>query len=53
MVKYGLARSRSHAFNILIEKGLNEVMRRVEFWEQIYIDVEGWKSRASRSLMMD
>jgi len=40
-------------FNILIEKGLNEVMRGVEFWEQIYRDVEGWKSRASRPFMMD
>jgi hypothetical protein len=40
MVRYGLARSRSHAFNILIEKGLNEVMRGVGFWEQVYRDVE-------------
>jgi hypothetical protein len=40
MVRYGLARSRSHAFNILIEKGLNEVMREVGFWEQVYRDVE-------------
>ena len=40
MVKYGLAKSRSHAFNILIEKGLSEVLREVEFWEQTYGDVE-------------
>jgi len=40
MVRYGLARSRSHAFNILIEKGLNEVVREVGFWEQVYRDVE-------------
>jgi len=40
MVKYRLAKSRSHAFNILIEKGLNEVTREVGFWEQIYRDVE-------------
>jgi len=40
MVKYGLARSRSHAFNILIEKGLNEVVREVGFWEQVYKNVE-------------
>jgi hypothetical protein len=40
MVRYGLARSRSHAFNILIEKGLSEVMREVGFWEQVYRDVE-------------
>jgi len=40
MVRYGPARSRSHAFNILIEKGLSEVMREVGFWEQVYRDVE-------------
>jgi hypothetical protein len=40
MVRYGLARSRSHAFNILIEKGLNEVMKEIGFWEQVYRDVE-------------
>jgi len=40
MVKYKLARSRSHAFNILIEKGLKEAKKDVEFWEQVYKDVE-------------
>jgi hypothetical protein len=40
MVSYGLARTRSHAFNILIEKGLNEVMGEVGFWEQVYREVE-------------
>jgi len=40
MVRYGLAKSRSHAFNILIEKGLNEVVKEVGFWEQVYRDVE-------------
>jgi hypothetical protein len=40
MVRYGLAKSRSHAFNILIEKGLNKVMKEVGFWEQVYRDVE-------------
>jgi hypothetical protein len=40
MVRYGLARSRSHAFTILIEKGLNDVMKEVKFWEQVYRDVE-------------
>jgi len=28
MVKYGLARSRNHAFNILIERGLPTLKRR-------------------------
>jgi hypothetical protein len=36
MVKYGLARSRNHAFNILIERGLSEVKREVEYWENVY-----------------
>jgi hypothetical protein len=31
MVKYGLARSRNHAFNVLIERGLSEVKREVEY----------------------
>jgi hypothetical protein len=40
MVRYGLARSRSHAFNILIERGLSEVVKEVGFWEEVYRDVE-------------
>ncbi len=48
MVRYGLARSRSHAFNILIEKGLNEVVREVRFWEQVYRDVEGLEKSGFR-----
>ncbi|MEM3806099.1 MAG: hypothetical protein QXV08_08595 [Desulfurococcus sp.] len=36
MVKYGIARSRSHAFNIMIEKGLAEVAKEVEYWDNIY-----------------
>ncbi|MEM4570791.1 MAG: hypothetical protein QXE66_05745 [Desulfurococcaceae archaeon] len=40
MVKYGIARSRSHAFNIMIEKGLAEVTREVEYWDSIYRRVE-------------
>ena len=35
MVRYGLARSRNHAFNSLIERGLAEVRREVEFWEGV------------------
>ncbi len=40
MVRYGLARSRSHAFNILIERGLSDVVKDVGFWEEVYRDVE-------------
>ncbi len=40
MIRYGLARSRSHAFNILIERGLSDVVKDVGFWEEVYRDVE-------------
>jgi len=40
MVKYGIARSRSHAFNIMIEKGLSRVVEEVGLWESIYERVE-------------
>jgi hypothetical protein len=36
MVELGLARSRSHAFNLMIEKGLRSVVEEVERWENIY-----------------
>uniref|UniRef100_A0A7J2U781 VapB-type antitoxin n=1 Tax=Ignisphaera aggregans TaxID=334771 RepID=A0A7J2U781_9CREN len=41
MIKLGLAKSRSHTFNIMIERGLKEV----EFWENIYRDVEELKKQ--------
>ena len=43
MVKYGLARSRNHAFNVLIEKGLSHVKKEVEYWESVYRMVEELK----------
>ncbi|MEB3757181.1 MAG: hypothetical protein GSR79_10070 [Desulfurococcales archaeon] len=36
MVKYGIARSRSHAFNIMIEKGVEQVREEVESWDSVY-----------------
>jgi hypothetical protein len=48
MVIYGLARSRSHAFNIMIEKGLRNVMREVEFWENVYREVAELKRKGYR-----
>jgi len=36
MIRYGIARSRSHAFNIMIERGLKEVLKEVRFWDQVY-----------------
>ena len=45
MIKLGLAKSKSHAFNIMIERGLKEVLKEVEFWESMYRDVEGLKKQ--------
>jgi len=45
MVGHGLARSRSHAFNIMIEKGLKEVLREVEYWDNVYRKVEELKKQ--------
>jgi hypothetical protein len=45
MVKLGLAKSKSHAFNIMIERGLKDVLKEVEFWENIYRDVEELKKQ--------
>ena len=48
MVKYGIARSRSHAFNIMIEKGLESVRKEVMFWEEIYRKTEEYKEKEDR-----
>jgi hypothetical protein len=45
MVRLGLAKSRSHAFNIMIEKGLKEVLKEVGLWENIYREVEELKKQ--------
>ncbi len=43
MVKYGIAKSRSHAFNLMIEKGLDRIREEVGFWESVYSDLERLK----------
>ncbi len=40
MVKYGLARSRNHAFNILIEKGLESIRDEILYWDKVYREAE-------------
>lgn len=40
MVRYGIAKSRSHAFNIMIEEGLSKVTEEVEFWDSTNKKVE-------------
>jgi hypothetical protein len=41
MIKLGLAKSKSHAFNIMIERSLKEI----ELWENMYRDVEELKKQ--------
>jgi hypothetical protein len=40
MVKYGLAKSRNHAFNILIEKGLESLKDEILYWDNVYKQVD-------------
>ena len=40
MIEYGLARSRSHAINLMIEKGLDKITEEVQLWEDIRAGVE-------------
>ena len=40
MIEYGLARSRSHAINLMIEKGLGKITEEVQLWEDIRAGVE-------------
>ncbi len=48
MVKYGIARSRSHAFNMMIERGLSWAIKEVEHWEDIYKRVEELEKQGFR-----
>jgi hypothetical protein len=48
MVRYGIARGRSHAFNIMIEKGLDIVLKEVEYWESIYKRAEELEKQGFR-----
>ena len=48
MVRYGIARSRSHAFNLMIEYGLGRVVEEVRFWEKLHEGVEELKRRRYR-----
>ena len=45
MIKYGLARSRSHAFNIMIERGLHEIIKEVSVWDDAYSKADELISR--------
>ena len=45
MVKYGLAKSRSNAFNIMIEKGVKKVKEEVDFWDKVHEKAEELKKK--------
>jgi metal-responsive CopG/Arc/MetJ family transcriptional regulator len=49
MVKYGIAKSRSQAFNMMIEKGLNKVSEEVKFWDSTREKVEELKKMNFRN----
>jgi len=48
MVRFGIARSRSHAFNLMIEKGLEKVKEEVQFWRSVYNELERLESSKYR-----
>jgi hypothetical protein len=48
MVRYGIARSRSHAINLMIEKGLEKAVDEVRFWEDLHTGVEMLKRSGYR-----
>ena len=48
MIEYGLARSRSHAINLMIEKGLAKISEEVQFWEDIHAGIEKLKKENYR-----
>ena len=50
MVRYRLARSRSHAFNLIMEKGLEKAFEEVKLWERAHrrakeLEEKGYKNR--------
>ena len=48
MVKFDLAKSRSNAFNLMIEKGLEEIKKEVEFWDKVYRKVKELEKKKVR-----
>lgn len=48
MVRYGLAKSRSNAFNIIIEQGLQRAAEELEYWKEIKGQVEEMKRKGVR-----
>jgi len=40
MVRYGIAKDKSHAFNIMMEREAKDILQEVEFWDRLYERVE-------------
>ncbi len=39
MVRFGMAKSRSHAFNLMLNEGVAKIKGEVEFWESVHAKV--------------
>ena len=39
MVRFGMAKSRSHAFNLMLNEGVAKIKEEVEFWESVHAKV--------------
>jgi hypothetical protein len=48
MVRYGLVKSRSQAFNLMIEKGIKEIKAEIDFWDNTYNEAEKLKKEGFR-----
>ena len=40
MIRYGLAKNRNQAFNLLIELGKERIQNEIEFWDKTYSKAE-------------
>jgi len=47
MVKFGIAKSRSHAFNLMLNEGLAKMKEEVEFWKSVHAKVEELEKKGS------
>ncbi len=48
MVRYGIAKNRSHAINIMIERGIAHAREEVARWERIHSKVEELRKKRYR-----
>lgn len=48
MIEYSLARSRSHAINFMIKKGLGKITEEAQLWEDVHAGIEKLKKENYR-----